>query len=121
VSAGDPTNTVRHYIGKGPSGIKSVALFFYRLLNDKSLPAEELIVQGAPAENTRIYRELPKLRQMISSMDNNNDTTTSISEPVSVQLRVLAELATNVITALNHSTVKNAVIERIEVLLIERC
>jgi hypothetical protein len=54
-------------------------------------------------------------------MDNNNDTTTSISEPVSVQLRVLAELATNVITALNHYMAKDAVIERIELLLTERC
>ncbi|KAK3848262.1 MAG: hypothetical protein J3R72DRAFT_94012 [Linnemannia gamsii] len=109
-----------HYAGKGPSGIKSVALVFSRLFNDKRLPVEELVAQGTPVENTRINKELNKLQQMISNTNNgSNNTTTTVSEPVSIQLRVLAELATGVITALNHSAVKVAVIERIEVLLTE--
>ncbi|KAI8596715.1 hypothetical protein EDD21DRAFT_387438 [Dissophora ornata] len=109
-----------HYVGKGPSGIKSVALVFHRLFNDRSLLSEELVVQDAPVENTLICGELQKLRQMISNTNKDNDTTTIISQPVSVQLRVLAERTTNVITALNHSEVKNAILERIEVLLTER-
>ncbi|KAF9944837.1 hypothetical protein BGZ72_001915 [Mortierella alpina] len=105
-----------HYLMRRSSGIKETAQIFSRVYREKMIPT---VLMEIPVENTRISTELQHLQQMVSETRTNSDMPMAISEPISSQLRVLAALLTNTITAFNHSDVRNAVLQRIEVLLAE--
>ncbi|KAG0209821.1 hypothetical protein BGX28_009927 [Mortierella sp. GBA30] len=117
-----------HYLSKAASGIKTLAVTFHQLYEDKALSQTGLAKQmdAIVNEQTRICRELQTLYQMLSTANDNNNKGSEdkdiveVTEGMSRQLRILTEFTTSVITTLNHTVVKEAIQQRIGNILNEK-
>ncbi|KAF9952828.1 hypothetical protein BGZ72_005881, partial [Mortierella alpina] len=111
-----------HFLSKATSGIKTVAAIFHQLYEDNAL-SQTFVEQQMSAiinEQTRILREVRALQQMLSTARLDDNDMISVSETLSRQLRVLTEFTTGVTTTLNHTVVKDAIQQRIAIILNEK-
>ncbi|KAI8594661.1 hypothetical protein EDD21DRAFT_421459 [Dissophora ornata] len=97
-------------------GIKTLAATFYQLYQDKALSRTCLAkhLRDSAQGSSRISQDLHQLQQMLS---HSNSDMVTVTESISQQLRVLAEHTVGSITRLNHTVVKQAVQNRIEIIL----